>query len=369
MSKSLGNGIDPLEVIDSYGADALRFMLMTGISPGNDMRFKYDRLESSRNFANKLWNASRFVIMNLDDEDYGEFERGVSIDEEHLLPEDKWIISRVNDAADYCTGALERFDLALAGQRVYETIWNEYCDWYIEIVKERLYGEDSESKKTAKRVLVRTLTDLIKLLHPFMPFITEEIYSYLPKGAATSENPENFLMKSEWPAYDEGRRFSEETAILEMAMDAIKSIRNIRAETGAAPSKSLTAVIVASGEPMSKIKAGERYLKKLAHISEIRFAADKTAAPEDAMSAVIDGAEIYIPMDELVDYKAEHERLTKEKTRLEGELKRVNGKLSNPGFISKAPEKVINDEKEKLAAYEAMLEKVAARLALVEKKL
>ncbi len=369
MSKSLGNGIDPLEVIDKYGADALRFMLMTGISPGNDMRFKYDRLESSRNFANKLWNASRFVIMNLEDADYDAFRNGVKPDEEKLMPEDKWIISRVNDAAAYCTDALEKFDLSLAGQRVYEAIWDEYCDWYIELVKSRLYGEDAESKQTAKYVLVTVLTDLIKLLHPFMPFITEEVYSYLPKAEPTAENPENFLMKTDWPLYDESKTFSDDAAILEMAMDTIRSIRNIRAEAGAAPSKALTAVIVAQGEAACRIKAGESYLKNIAHISNITFAENKNNLPEDAMSAVIDGAEIFIPMDELVDYKAELAKNAKEKERLEGEIKRVEGKLANEGFVSKAPAKVIEDERNKLATYKEMHEKITARIAFIEKKL
>ncbi|MDD2216990.1 MAG: valine--tRNA ligase [Eubacteriales bacterium] len=369
MSKSLGNGVDPLDVIGTYGADALRFMLMTGISPGNDMRFKYDRVEASRNFANKLWNASRFVIMNLEDEDYEAFKRGVDINEYALMPEDKWMLSKVNDAAAYCTEALEKFDLALAGQKVYDVIWNEYCDWYIEIVKNRLYGEDEESKRTAKLVLVTVLTDLIKLLHPFMPFITEEIFSYLPKAEATEENPENFLMKTDWPLYDEKKRFEKESSVLEICMEAIRSIRNMRAEAGAAPSKHLSAVIVAHGDAADRLKAGERYLKSIANINEIVFMDNKDELPEDSMSAVIEGAEIFIPMDELVDYKAELEKNTKEKARLEGEIKRVEGKLSNQGFVSKAPQKVIDEEKTKLETYKDMYEKVAARIAFVEKKL
>lgn len=366
MSKSLGNGIDPLEIIDRYGADALRFMLTTGITPGNDMRFKEDKLESARNFANKLWNASRFVIMNLQDEE-GNFK--TMSDEAGLQDEDKWILSRVNDAARYVTETMEKFDLALAGQRVYELIWNEYCDWYIEIVKGRLYGEDEADKAAARYVLVKALKDMLRMLHPFMPYITEEIWSFLPKEAAAKDNPDNFLIKERWPEYEETAIYEKEVKKLDMAMEAIRSIRNIRAEAEAAPSRQLTAVIVAQSDALETVRAGERYIKKLANITDITFTEDKSAVPEEAMSAVIGGAEIFIPLDDLVDYKAELERLTKEKKKLEGEVKRVKGKLSNEGFVKKAPEKVVNEEKEKMAKYEAMLEKVCERLAMVEGKL
>ncbi len=362
MSKSLGNGIDPLEVIDQYGADALRFMLTTGITPGNDMRFKEDKLESSRNFANKLWNASRFVIMNLLDEE-GNF-REMSAQGEKK-DEDKWMISRINDAVDYVTKSLEKYELALAGQRIYDLIWNEYCDWYIELVKARLWSDDEEDKKVVRYTLVQCLKTMLKLLHPFMPFITEEIWSYLPKD---EEEKEAYLIKASWPVYDESKSYPKEEANLEMAMAAIRAIRNIRAEADAAPSKKLHGIILAKGEKAERIKAGERYIKSLANITEISFTEDKSSIPEEVMSAVIDGAEIYIPLDDLVDYKAEADRLAKEKKRLEGEVARVKGKLSNQGFISKAPEKVINEEKEKMIKYEEMLEKVTARLELVSKK-
>ncbi len=370
MSKSLGNGIDPLEIIDQYGADALRFMLTTGITPGNDMRFKTDKLESARNFANKLWNASRFVIMNLQNED-GSFKAMADgdISSMALKDEDKWILSRVNEAVKYVTAAMDRFDLALAGQRVYDVIWNEYCDWYIEIVKGRLYGDDEEDKKVARLVLVRALKDMLSLLHPFMPFITEEIWSYLPKGELKEDNPDNFLIKSDWPVYDEALTFEAETAKLELAMEAIRAIRNIRAEADAAPSKKLRAVIYADAADMEFVKSAERYIKGMANITEIEFITDKANVPEDVMSAVIAAAEIYIPSDDLLDYKAEFERLTKEKKKLEGEVARVTGKLSNQGFVNKAPEKVIAAEKEKKTMYEDMLAKVIERLAMVEKKL
>ena len=382
MSKSLGNGIDPLEVIDRYGADALRFMLTTGITPGNDMRFKEDRLESCRNFANKLWNASRFVIMNLLDEE-GEFKEmakcckdccgkacGDTDDFSNiaLKDEDKWMISRVNEAVEYVTSAMEKYDLAMAGQRVYDLIWNEYCDWYIELVKARLWGDDEEDKKVVRFTLVMCLKNMLKLLHPFMPFITEEIWSYLPHGEEQQDNPQNYLIKSQWPVCSLGRVFPKAEKTLETAMEIIRSIRNIRAEAEAAPSKKLRAVILASDEKMEMVKYGEAYIKNLANITEVTFAGSKTDVPEESMSAVTQNAEIYIPLEDLIDYKAEYERLVKEQKRLEGEVKRVESKLSNSGFVNKAPEKVVNEEKEKMIKYKDMLEKVTERLSQVAEK-
>ncbi len=370
MSKSLGNGIDPLEIIDQYGADALRFMLTTGITPGNDMRFKTDKLESARNFANKLWNASRFVIMNLQDEDgsFREMADLTDLNSAALQDEDKWMISRVNDAVKYITETMEKFDLALAGQRAYDLIWNEFCDWYIEIVKGRLYGNDEQDKMVARAVLVKVLKDMLRLLHPFMPYITEEIWAYLPKEEASADNPDNFLIKESWPIYSEELAFPEETEKLEMAMAVIKSIRNIRAEADAAPSRKLTAVILCADGKEPVVRAGERYITKIANITDITFAASKADVPEEVMSAVVAGAEIFIPLDDIMDYEAEFDRLRKEKKKLEGEVKRVVGKLSNEGFIKKAPEKVINEEKAKQVKYEEMLAKVCDRLAVVEKK-
>lgn len=370
MSKSLGNGVDPLEIIDKYGADALRFMLTTGITPGNDMRFKEDRLESCRNFANKLWNASRFVIMNLVNED-GSFKEFANLDDISavaLQDEDKWIISRVNDATKYITETMERFDLALAGDRAYDLIWNEFCDWYIEIVKGRLYGDDEEDKKVARAVLVKALKDMLRLLHPFMPYITEEIWAYMPKDEPAKDNPNGYLIKEQWPVYDEAYTFVAEAEKLEMAMSIIRSIRNIRAEADAAPSKKLTATIVCGEGKADVVKAGERYIKKLANITEITFADSKADVPEDVMSAVVDGAEVFIPLDDIMDYAAELERLQKEQKRLEGEVKRVKGMLSNPNFVNKAPEKKVNEEREKQVKYEEMLAKVVERLQLVEAK-
>ncbi len=378
MSKSLGNGIDPLEVIEEYGADALRFMLTTGITPGNDMRFEEEKLKAARNFANKLWNASRFAIMNLQDED-GNFHQladdSKGLDSMALRDEDKWIISRVNEAAKYINNTMEKFDLALAGQRILDLIWDEFCDWYIELIKGRLWSLDEEDKAVARYVLVRVLKDMLKLLHPFMPFITEEIWSYLPHSeeekaaAAADRNPENFLIRAPFPEFDESLIFSKEVKKLEAAMEAIKAVRNIRVEAEAAPSKKLSAVILAEGDNLETMKAGERYIKAMAGITDVKFVTAKTEIPEETMSQVISIAEIYIPLDDLVDYKAEFERLSKEKTRLEGEVLRVEKMLSNPGFVKKAPEAKIAAEKEKQAKYQEMLEKVIDRLAMIQAKL
>ena len=364
MSKSLGNGIDPLEIIDPYGADALRFMLTTGITPGNDMRFKTDRLEAARNFANKLWNASRFVIMNL--EDAGELTEP---DPAALRDEDKWMLSRLNDAVRYVTETMEKYDLALAGQRVYDLIWNEYCDWYIELVKKRLYGEDEADKQVARYVLVSVLKQMLTLLHPFMPFITEEIWGYLPGGDPESMDPDDFLIHGTWPEYDEALTFPEEAQILQMAMEIIRSIRNIRAEAEAAPGKKLHGLILPGAGKEEICRAAGPYISNLANLSDLQYIGDKSQVPEEVMSAVVDGAEIFVPLDDLMDYEAELSRLQKEKKRLEGEVKRVVGKLNNQGFVSKAPEKVVAEERAKKDKYEEMLAKVTDRLALVERKL
>ncbi|WP_326910826.1 valine--tRNA ligase [Sedimentibacter sp. MB31-C6] len=357
MSKSLGNGVDPLEVIEQYGADALRFMLMTGISPGNDTRFKMEKLESCRNFANKLWNASRFVLMNIE---------GDLIDEktakENYKIEDKWIISRANKTAKEMTDNLDKFELGLAAQRVYDFIWNEYCDWYIEIVKPRLYGEDGIDKDTARFVLIKVLKDMLKLLHPFMPFITEEIWSYLL-------DTNSRLVKANWPLYNDEENFEEAEINMEFIMDAIRSIRNTRAEMNVAPSRKARAIFVPSkAECRNYIETGASYFATLANIVEAKIVDDKSKIGEDTASSVIDGTEIYLPLSDLIDFEKEIERLEKEKSKLEGELKRVRGKLNNEKFTSKAPEKVVNEEKEKLEKYESMMEKVVERLESLKNK-
>ena len=380
MSKSLNNGIDPLDMIDQYGADALRFMLSTGITPGNDMRFTTEKIESARNFANKLWNASRFVIMNIKDSETGEFfnyagEEQLFADTSKLTSEDKWLIDRLMDGVEYINRAMDRFDLALAGQKVYDMIWSEYCDWYIEFVKKRLWSDDEEDKEIARGVLIYVLRSLLKLLHPFMPFITEEIWGFLPvedKSGGIKENTQNdkkdFLITATWPVYSDERRFQKEAEEVELAMEAIRAIRNIRAEAGAAPSKKFGASIVATEDMLLYFKNEESSIKDLGGITELTLLKDKEGLPNDAMTAVISGAEIFVPMDELIDYKAETERLTKEKKRLEGEVKRAEGKLSNQGFVSKAPAKLIEEEKAKLEDYKEMLSKVEERLVIINGK-
>ena len=374
MSKSLGNGIDPLEIIDRYGADALRFMLMNGITPGNDMRFVTEKLESARNFANKLWNASRFVIMNLTDENdefYPMADDASGDIISRLRDEDKWIISTVNSAAAEITANMEKFELALAAQKIYDLIWNNFCDWYIELVKSRLYGDDDADKEVARYVLVRVLKDLLKLLHPFMPFITEEIWGFLPHNDSEkdAENEKGYLIRQSWPVYSDGMKFEEEEAVIEAAMDAIRTVRNIRAEAEAAPSKKVNAAILAEGAAAERLKKAEHHIKSQANVAEITFISDKSELPEEVMSGVITDAEIFINMDELMDYNAEFERLGKEKKKLESEVARGEKKLGNEGFVAKAPENVIAMEREKLENYRIKLAKVTERLAIVEKKL
>ncbi|MDD7409486.1 MAG: valine--tRNA ligase [Anaerovoracaceae bacterium] len=374
MSKSLGNGIDPLDIIEKYGADALRFMLMNGITPGNDMRFIQGKLEGARNFANKLWNASRFVLMNITDEDGNllpEVCESVDLSSLDLKDEDKWIISTVNSALSEITGNMEKFELALASQKIYDLIWNNFCDWYIEFVKSRLYGDDAEDKRTARLVLVAELKDLLRLLHPFMPYITEEIWSALPRteGEATEKNPDGFLIRQAWPEYSDAKSFPAEEAEIETVMEAVRTIRNIRSEADTAPSRKVAAVILAEGDAADRLRAGERHIRTQAGVREISFIEKREELTGDVMSGVINGAEIFINTDELMDYEAEHERLLKEKKKLEGEVARVDKKLANQGFVSKAPEKVIQAERDKQVKYTEMLAKVTDRLAVVEEKI
>lgn len=366
MSKSLGNGIDPLEVIDQVGADALRFMLCTGNTPGNDMRFIPGRLENSRNFANKLWNASRFTIMNLVGED-DQFLPMADQETAVLRDEDKWMLTRVNQAVKYITDSLDKFELGLAAQRVYDLIWNEYCDWYIELIKSRLYGTDEEDKKTARFVLQKVLKDLLKLLHPFMPFITEEIYGYLPKDPATKDNPNSLLIRAQWPVYDPEMDYGEAVYRIETAMEIIKAVRNIRAEADAAPGRKLTMEIRTSALA-DVIPEIQSYIRNMANITEIKvIPADATAA-DDAMTAAVKDAEILIPLQDLVDFDEEIKRLEKEQARLQSEVERVEKKLANKGFVNKAPEKVVQEEREKGEKYRDMLETVEKRLSVMKKQ-
>ena len=360
MSKSLGNGIDPLEVIDQYGADALRFMLVTGNSPGNDMRFYMERVEAARNFANKLWNASRFVFMNIDEE----IMNGVTRDsvEANLTIADKWIISRANNVVKEVIDNMDKFDLGIAAQKIYDFAWTEYCDWYIEIVKPRLYGDDVEAKKAALYTLTYVLETILKLLHPYMPFITEEIYTYLPtvKGSIVIAN---------WPHYKEEDNMASEEEMMELAMDGIRNIRNARAEMDVPPSKKAKVIIVPAEGKKSAVEATKEYFVTLASASTVEIVETEENIPEDAVSVVINGAKIFIPLDELVDFEKGKERLTKEKAKLESEIKRVNGKLSNQGFLAKAPESLVNEEKAKKEKFEEMMKSVLERLENIEAKL
>jgi valyl-tRNA synthetase len=276
--------------------------------------------------------------------------------------EDKWIISRKNKAAKEVKENLDKFELGMAAQRVYDFIWNEYCDWYIEIVKPRLYGEDGADKDTARFVLIKVLKDMLKLLHPFMPFITEEIWSYLP-------NTTSRLVKAEWPLYNEDENFTEAEQSMEFIMEAVRSIRNTRAEMNVAPSRKARAIFIPNKEKVGEyIQSGAKHFATLANITEVKILDDKNLINEDTASSVIDGTEIYLPLSDLIDYEKEIERLEKEKSRLEGELQRVKGKLSNEKFISKAPENVVNEEKEKLEKYQSMMDKVIERLEQLKNK-
>lgn len=352
MSKSLGNGIDPLEVIDEFGADALRFTLATGNSPGNDMRFYMERVEASRNFANKIWNASRFVFMNLDDE---LIKRYSSQGVEKRNSADKWILTKLNSVIKEVTDNLDKFEMGIAAQKVYDFVWNEFCDWYIELVKPRLYGEEEATKAAAQMTLVEVLIDSLKLLHPFMPFITEEIYQHIIMDTPS-------ITISQWPVFTEKRIFEAEVAQMEHIIEAIRSIRNIRAEMNVPNSRKAKVLIIPSTEEAREaFENGRIYFEKLASAADVAFP-EKKHIPQDAISTIIPGGEIFLPLDDLVDKEKELERLSKEKEKLEKEVERVNSKLSNQGFVSKAPEKVLNEEKEKQQRYQEMLDKVVERI-------
>ena len=341
MSKSLGNGIDPLLVIDEYGADALRFTLATGNSPGNDMRFSDDRVKASRNFANKLWNAARFVLMYLgDDYDYQGLPK-------NLLLEDKWIVSKVNSLAKEVTENLDKFELGIAVQKLYDFIWDVFCDWYIEIAKIRLQGEDESAKNDAKSVLVFVLTYILKLLHPFMPFITEEIYQAIPHDTES-------IMISKWCVYDESLNFADDEAQMEKIMTAIRAIRNRRAEMNIPPSKK-SKVYIETAES-AVFEKGVDFVKRLAYANDVEIA-QSYGDLGNVVTIITDSAKIYIPLGDLVDFEAEKKRLQKELAAAEDKLAFINKKLSNPGFVNKAPEKVVNQNREDAAKLE---EKISA---------
>jgi valyl-tRNA synthetase len=355
MSKSLGNGIDPLEVIDQYGADALRLTLITGNAPGNDMRFYYERVEASRNFANKIWNASRFIMMNMPEE-------GLKAANPFLEPVDKWILSKLNTLIKDVTDNMDSFELGIAVSKVYDFIWDEFCDWYIEMVKPRLYNsDDQESKNAALWTLKTVLIDALKLLHPYMPFITEEIF-------CTLQSEEESIMISCWPKYQDEWNFAREEKEIEIIKEAVRGIRNVRTEMNVSPSRKAQVFVISEREDvLSAFTDGKLFFTSLAYASDVIIKKDKSGIAEDAVSVVIGGATLYMPFAELVDIGQELERLAKEEKRLAGELARVNGMLSNEKFISKAPEAKIAEEREKLEKYTQMMSQVKERLAQLQK--
>ena len=363
MSKSLGNGIDPLEIIDRYGADALRLTLITGNAPGNDMRFYYERVEASRNFANKVWNASRFIMMNMDQEEEKTGKRGWETSYEEiknsLYPVDKWILSKLNTLVKEVTDNMDSFELGIAVQKVYDFIWDEFCDWYIEMVKPRLYSTEAgeeEGKRAALWTLQNVLIDALKLLHPYMPFITEEIF-------CTLQTKEESIMVSEWPVFCGDRQFAKEENAIELMKEAVRGIRNVRTEMNVAPGKKAAVYVVSDNEGVRQIfEEGRQFFTSLAAASELTVQTDKSGIDDSAVSVVIPNATVYIPFEELVDIAQEIERLKKEQTRLEGELARVQGMLGNERFLSKAPKQKVDEERAKLEKYTQMKAQVEERL-------
>ncbi|MDR2486370.1 MAG: valine--tRNA ligase [Clostridiales Family XIII bacterium] len=369
MSKSLGNGVDPLEVIDAYGADALRFFLLNGSAAGNDMRFIMKNVESTRNFANKLWNASRFVLMNLGEGDAPVIRPLAEIDTAALRDEDRWMLLTVREAAADITRNLEHFELSVATQKIYELIWNAFCDWYIEFAKPRLYGEDEADKEVCRAVLVETLSELLRLLHPFMPFLTEEIWGYLGKGGK--------LIADRWADTDAESippSFRAAHARVELAMNVVRAVRNIRAEAEAQQGRKLSLYAVtddaAKAEALTAVQGLVAPLAGLTGLfTRVVGGTDApTDIPDECATAVTDGFTLYVPLDDLLDYAAERERLAKEQARLEGEIARISGKLANEGFVSKAPEAVVQAERARLAQAQDSYEKVRARAEAIQGK-
>ena len=356
MSKSLGNGIDPLEIIEQYGADALRLTLVTGNAPGNDMRFYLERVEASRNFANKIWNASRFIMMNLERAAVPE-----QISPDELTDADRWILSKVNDLARDVTENMDKFELGIAVQKVYDFIWEEFCDWYIEMVKPRLYAEEDTTKSAALWTLRTVLANAMKLLHPFMPFVTEEIFCTLCPE-------EESVMISSWPAYRDDWNFAQAEKSVDTIKEAVRAIRNVRTGMNVPPSRKAKVFVVSGDEAVRDIfEKGSIFFATLGHASEVSVQADKTGIAEDAVSAMIHGASIYMPLDELVDIQKELSRLQEEKSRLEKEIARASGMLSNERFISKAPAAKVEEERAKLDKYQKMMAQVEERLAQLQK--
>lgn len=355
MSKSLGNGIDPLEVIEQYGADALRLTLVTGNSPGNDMRFYWERVEASRNFCNKIWNATRFILMNIRNAGIDKPQKG-----ELELP-DRWILSRYNNLVKEVTDNLEKFELGIAVQKLYDFIWDEFCDWYIELAKPGLYGQDREIQETKLYVLSHVLLNTMKLLHPFMPFITEEIWQHLP------HHQEDSIMISSWPKIDYQSIDPDAESQMKEIMNAIRSIRNIRAEMEVPPSRKAKVVLVVNRQDRSLFEESRIYFERLAWASAVEVRENKEGIPSNAVSAVTGRVQIFMPLEDLVDIDKEMERLLREKRNLEKELERAENKLSNENFVKKAPPAVVAQEREKRDKYRDMMDKVLSRIESLKK--
>ena len=355
MSKSLGNGIDPLEVIDKYGADALRLTLITGNAPGNDMRFYWERVEKSRNFANKIWNASRFIMMNMEKADFSNVKLS------DLTIADRWILSKVNDLAVEMTDNMEKYELGIAVSKVYDFIWEEFCDWYIEMVKPRLYNDADETKAAALWTLKTVLIRALKLLHPYMPFITEEIFCNI-------QDEEESIMISDWPVYKEEWSFKQDENAVDTIKAAVRAIRNLRTGMNVPPSKKATVYVVSAKSEIRDIfEASKNFFATLGYASEVFIQDSKNGIDENAVSTLIHDAALYIPLAELVDIDKEIERLEKESGRLTGEIKRASGMLANPKFVDKAPAAKVEEEKAKLAKYTEMKAQVEERLAQLKK--
>ncbi len=347
MSKSLGNGIDPTEIISKYGADTLRFSLINGVAAGSDMRFSDEKIEGARNFMNKIWNASRFVILNTEDKTISD------IKDCKLSVADKWIISKLNKTVREVTLNMEKYEMGVALANLYDFVWNDFCDWYIEFTKPVLYGEDEKKRNDTVSVLVYVLKNILKLLHPFVPFITEKIYKSIPGS-------DDVLMLSEFPRYNSKLNYNVSVKDIESVKEIIKTIRNIKVKTGTAPSKKVTLYV--KTENKKTIKNGAIYIEKLAGVSNIEFIEDKNVLTEKVVSQVIEGAEMFVPLGELVDFEKEMERLKKELDTVQSEIKRANGKLSNAGFVEKAPKNLIDSERSKLNKYLDMKEKLIAQI-------
>ncbi|HKL12442.1 MAG TPA: valine--tRNA ligase [Halanaerobiales bacterium] len=352
MSKSLGNGIDPIEVIEEYGADALRFTLITGNTPGNDMRFREERLEASRNFANKIWNASRFILMNLEDLDYEE----INEEELKLNLADKWMLSRTNEVTQKIDEAMERYSFGEMSKSLYDFIWNEYCDWYIEILKERLYQDkDLTAKKTAQYMGLKILGNILKLLHPVMPMITEEIWQKLPIS-------DKSLMITSWPEYNESEIDKTAEEKMDLIMSVIKSVRNIRNEMKVDPGRKIEAILLAKSSKGEILREGNSYLKNLANIEDLTITGSLEERPQPASTSIVEGVEVILPLEGMVDIEKELDRLQKELKDVKYEIERAKGKLSNEGFVNNAPAELVEGEREKVEEYKEKKEKLLERI-------